>query len=248
VFRGEKMKYGVIPCAGQGKRMGFLSYVLPKTLFPVWEKPLLHLIVENMLKLGVEKIFFIVNYKKEVVKEYLERTEFSRNFERHFIEQKELKGIAHAINLTKDFIDDDFICILGDDLTIAKSLDNLVKCFHDNNAILVEGAVPENDREILRSTCSIQIGPENKITKIVEKPEDPPSNIRGTGIYLFSPKIFDYIEKTPVSTIRNEIEITDTINLVAKDNKAYLGFIEGINVNINSMMDLFEAWKLMKNA
>jgi len=242
------MKYGVIPCAGQGRRMGFLSHVLPKTLFPVWEKPLLHLIIENMLKLGVEKIFFIVNYKKETVKEYLERAEFTKNFNRHFIEQKELKGIAHAISLTKDFIDDDFICILGDDLTITQGLDNLVKCFRDNNAILVEGAVPENNREILKSTCSIEIGPENKINKIVEKPETPSSNIRGTGIYLFSPKIFDYIEKTPVSNIRNEIEITDTINLVAQDNKAYCGFIDGINVNINSMKDLFEAWNLMKHA
>lgn len=241
------MKYGVIPCAGSGTRMGFLSYFFPKTLLPVWERPLLHSIIENMLKLNVREIFLIVNYKKELIREYLNNTKFSENFNYEFVEQEELKGIAHAISLVENYVERDFVCILGDDFTLG-NLQNLVECFYENNALVVEGVVYEKNEEVLKSTCNLKIDDKKRILEIREKPTIPFSNLRGTGVYIFSTKIFDYIRKTPVSKTRNEIEVTDTINLIAKDGKAYGEFIDGINININTIHDLFKAWKVVSES
>jgi len=70
--------------------------------------------------------------------------------------------------------------------------------------------------------------------------------LRGCGIYVFQSEIFKYIEKTPLSPLRRESEITQTIALVAKDGKAYAEFINGVNININSCEDLLQASLLAK--
>ncbi len=200
-----------------------------------------------MLNLGVETVFLIVNFKKELIKAYIKKARFSRQLTCKFIEQKELNGIAHAISLAEPYLKEEFVCILGDDFSIA-NLQKLVERFYRCEATVVEGAVKETKIKILKSTCCMTAGDDNKILKITEKPSNPSSNLRGTGVYIFSPEIFKYIRKTPFSKKRNEIEITDTINLVAKERKAYFELLDGINININTLEDLFKAWSLAKNA
>ncbi len=73
------------------------------------------------------------------------------------------------------------------------------------------------------------------------------SNYRGIGVYLFDPQVFDYIDLTPVSTKRNEKEITDTIGLMADQGRAYAALIDGTNINVNTSVDLLEATKLLIN-
>jgi len=70
--------------------------------------------------------------------------------------------------------------------------------------------------------------------------------IRGCGVYVFSPEIFDYIRSTPVHPIRREKEITLTINNLAKINKAYGFLMDGENININDPDELLKASQLFK--
>ena len=100
--------------------------------------------------------------------------------------------------------------------------------------------------DILRATCCLELDQERRIVRIVEKPEEPFSYLRGCGIYLFQTDIFKYIEETPLSPLRGESEITQTIALVSKDGKAYGEFINGVNININSCEDLLQASLLTK--
>ena len=97
-----------------------------------------------------------------------------------------------------------FTVILGDDLTIVKSLRNLVETFWDKSAWVVEGVVPENDLDVLKRTCCVALKKTGEIKEIIEKPVLPKSNLRGTGIYLFDSKVFDFIEATPISNTRGE--------------------------------------------
>ncbi|MCM8791844.1 MAG: nucleotidyltransferase family protein [Candidatus Omnitrophica bacterium] len=243
----RSIRIGVIPAAGSGVRLGYLGKILPKCLLPVYDKPLLYYIIKNMSMGGVRKIYIIVNYKKELIFEYI-RTDSNlfKNIKVKFIFQKELKGIAEAILLVKNFIDGPFITILGDDASFIFSLDNLVDLFYKKKAVVVEGIAKEKDSNILKNTCCLNIDREKRIIKIKEKPRSPFSNLRGTGIYIFRPEIFDYIENTPISNIRNEREITDTINLIASKKLAYVDFLKGINININSCSDLLNAWLVFR--
>jgi glucose-1-phosphate thymidylyltransferase len=236
-----KIRVGVIPAAGEGRRLGYLSSILPKCLFPVYDKPIIHYVVENMANIGVETIYLIVNYQKEKIKEYFKRVKHEIGVDISYVEQKPLLGIAHAIMLTKEFIDEPFVAILGDDCTITNSLSNLVDAFFEKNATVVEGVVKEEDENMLRSTCCVRLNSNKQIVEIIEKPKKIFSNIRGCGVYLFKSDVFEHIEKTPISSIRNEIEVTQTIDLIAKTGKAYGEFINGLNVNINSYEDLLRA-------
>jgi dTDP-glucose pyrophosphorylase len=194
--------------------------------------------------MGVEDVYMIVGFKKEIIQEYFGNGE---DFGLHitYIDQNPPRGIAHAISLAKNFISEPFSVILGDDLTITDSLNNLVETFWENDALVVEGAVPENNVEAIKRACSIALDDDCKIKEIIEKPLAPNSNLRGIGVYLFNPKVFDFIEMTPASSKRDEKEITDTIGLIAKKGRAYAALINGMNINVNTSSDLMVATKLL---
>jgi len=213
-----KLHVGVIPAAGQGKRMGYLSNILPKPLFPIFDKPILHYVIDNMISVGIDYLVIIVYHQKEKIIEYLNKADLGVQIE--LVKPKFLpQGIAMSILNAEKYVDEPFMVILGDDLTITPSLNNLVSSFFTKNALALEGVVKETNKHILSSTCCVHLDSENRIIDIIEKPLNPPWNIRGCGIYIFRTDIFDLIKQTPLSKVRNEVEITDTLRLVAKLGK-----------------------------
>lgn len=245
-MRTYKFKVGVIPAAGKGKRLSDLplTRVLPKPLLPVLNKPILEYVIENMKKMGVEEVNLIVGFKKEIIKEYFGAGE-DFGIRINYIDQPDPQGIAQAIELAKEYVKEPFVVMLGDDFTIAHSFDNLVKDFFKFKALAVEGVVLEEKTEILQRSCEVLLDENQKISNIEEKPKLPKSNIRGCGIYLFDPKVFDYIQKTPIMPPREEKEITNTIKLISSQGLAVGSFIKGINININTLADLVEAMHLL---
>lgn len=237
----RKIRVGIIPAAGQGTRMGYLSSILPKCLFPVYDRPIIHHVAENMIKVGVERILIVVHYQKEKIIEYFHNAEVKLPVEIEFVEQSSLQGIANAVALSRDGITEPFLVILGDDCTITKSLSNVVELFYRNDATVVEGTIEEKDPKVLKSTCCLQVNKNKQITRIVEKPRSPISSIRGCGVYVLHPRFFDYIENTVPSKTTGKVEMTDVIGVAASDGGAYGEPILGSNVNINSYEDLLRA-------
>jgi dTDP-glucose pyrophosphorylase len=242
----KKIKIGIIPAAGKGSRLSdlLLTRVLPKPMLPILNKPLLEYALTNMKSVGVEEVYIIVRSKKEIIREYFGNGE-DFDLKITYIEQNPPRGIAHAMSLARCLISEPFAVILGDDLTITRSLNNVVKTFWEKKAIAVEGAVFEEDIDAIKRACCVVLKTDGQITEIIEKPLIPKSNLRGIGVYLFDPLVFDYIEMTPVSTKRNEKEITDTIGLVSKEGRAYAALINGSNINVNTSFDLTAATKLL---
>jgi dTDP-glucose pyrophosphorylase len=244
----DKIRVGVIPAAGHGRRLSSLplTRVLPKCLLPILSKPILGYVIDNLKKIGVEEVYMIVGFKKELIQEYFEDGhDFGVNIK--YVVQPEPLGIAQAIGLTKELVSEPFAVVLGDDLTITESLENLVNLFFAEHAICVEGMVYEKNIENLRQACCYSLDKKGKILSGEEKPSAPKTNIRGCGVYVFDPNVYDYIEETPLSPPRNEREITNTIRTLADKGLAYGAFIDGVNINVNTSKDLIEATKLLLN-
>lgn len=243
----KKIKIGIIPAAGAGARLGYLSNLLPKTLFPIYDRPILHHIINIMEFLGIEDIYIIVNIHKEKIKEYYKNIKKDLKSRLHFVEQKKLDGLANAILIIKKYTKNQpFLVILGDECIIADSLEPMVDLFFNTKSIAAEAVIKEEDKDILRQTCSANVDKDGKILEILEKPDDPPYMIRGCGIYLFRPEIFEFIRNTPPHPIRKEKDITSVINNVARTEKAYGYFINGHNININDYEELLKANLLIK--
>lgn len=243
----KRIKIGVIPAAGAGARLGYLSNLLPKTLFPVYDRPILHHIINLMEFLGIEDIYIIVNVHKEKILEYYKNIKTGLKSRLHFIEQKKLNGSANAILLIEKYTKKQpFLVILGDECIIADSLEPMIDLFFSTKSIAVEAVIKEEDKDILKQTCSANLDRDGRILEILEKPDDPPYMIRGCGIYLFRPEIFEFIRNTPPHPARKEKDITSVINNVAKLKKAYGYFINGYNININDYEELLKANLLIK--
>jgi len=241
-----KIKYGLIPAVGEGTRMGYLSNLLPKCLFPLYDRPILHYIIDQMERVGIEKIFIATKTHKEKIREYVNTIKGDIKPRIFLIERRKLGTLNDTILSGEKYLKEPFMVILGDDCTIINSLDGMVKEFFRKKPIVIEGIVREKDKKVLRETCCAKLDREGKIVEILEKPDRPPYKLRGCGVYIFDPKIFHYIKRTKKNKAEKQLGITETINTVAKEGLACGYILKGHNVNINNYDDLIKANLLLK--
>ena len=207
-----KMK-GVILHGGHGTRLRPLTHTGPKQLLPIANKPMSQYCIESLCDAGVTDIAIIVGgLGSNKVKEYYGNGEkFGVNLT--YIEQDFPRGIAHAVNLCKEFVcNEKFVVFLGDNIIqkpISEFSSNFEKSNYDASILLCEVVNP--------SRFGIAVVKNEKIQKIMEKPKNPPTNLAVTGIYFLTPKIFDVISRQKPSA-RNELEITDALEMLLKEN------------------------------
>ncbi len=129
-----------------------------------------------------------------------------------YIQQDFPRGIAHAIGLCEDFINNEkFLVFLGDNI-IQKSINEFGIEFEKSNvAATILLCEVENP-----SRFGIADIKDGQIKKIIEKPKNPPTNLAVTGIYFLTPVIFDIIKKLKPSW-RNELEITDALDMLLNE-------------------------------
>ena len=194
----------VILAAGEGKRMHPLTFTRPKVMLPIANKPILEWNLINSKKAGLKEFIFVVGYKSEMVRDYFGNGK-KWNVKIDYVNQGKPQGTAHAINMVEKFVDN-FIVLCGDTIF---GVNDIKKIIQKKASIgIVEVEHPEEYGIIETKN--------NKLIKIYEKMGEPFSNMINAGIYNFDKKIFDYIKKTTKST-RGEYEITDSINMNAKE-------------------------------
>ena len=235
----NKIKIGVIPAAGRGLRAYPKTKFIPKPLIEIENKPILQRNIEIMRdSLGVKNIYVIVNHFKSKIQDYFGNgSKFGVNL--NYVVQEQLSGIGSAIYLLKDKINENFVVILGDEIYIDSNHADLLKTaekYKDYDAIC--SFLEVNDRKKIQRNFSA-VFVDNRIKSLIEKPKNPKNNFLGCGTYVFSPRIFKYIEKTPKSKLRNEVEITDAINNLALEiKKVYPFFLKGDYTNITNVDDI----------
>jgi len=214
----------LILAGGKGTRLKPLTNTITKQLIPVANKPILFYAIDQVSEAGIREIGIIISPETgRFVKEAV--GDGSRwGCDITYILQPEPLGLAHAVKVSRDFLEDSpFIMHLGDTL-IEVSVAALVTRFRETNpdALIVLQQV--SDPNILKKVGVVQLNRAGKVVSIVEKPQVPLGKHALVGIYLFNSAIHEAISGIKPSW-RNELEITDAIRELIRIGKKVESFV-----------------------
>jgi glucose-1-phosphate thymidylyltransferase len=230
---------GLILSGGYGTRLRPITYSQQKQLIPVANKPILFYAIEDVIEAGAKGIGIIVGPNKEQVIETVESENWDAEID--FIYQDEPKGLAHTILVAEEFLDEDFVMYLGDNI-LREGIVEHAKKFEENryNASIMLTEV-ENPQQF----GIAELNENGTIKKLIEKPEVPPSNLALVGIYFFKSVILEACKSIKPSW-RNELEITDAIQWLI-DNGYEVGWtkVEGWWKDTGKPEDILEANRLI---
>src|SRR2546425_6644191 len=236
-----KMK-GLLLAGGHGTRLRPLTYTGNKHMLPMAKKPMLMYGIEHLRSAGIKEIGIVLGPLQEGIREYFgDGSKF--NVRITYIEQPDPKGIAHAVLISRKFLDaDSFIVYLGDNL-LKESIPKLAKEFDNSSADVMVVLTKVNDPNRF-GVVKIE---NEKIVKVVEKPKQFLSDLALTGVYFFRPSIFPAIETLKPSW-RNELEITEAIQSILEGGgKVTYRMVSGWWKDTGRPEDILEANQLVLN-
>lgn len=207
---------GIILSGGRGTRLRPITHTGPKQLVPVANKPVIEYAIEDLRDVGITDIGVVLgNTGREEIQEHLgDGSRFGVDVS--YIVQGNPLGVAHAIGCARDFVrDDDFVVYLGDNI-LKRGIRELVTSFRNGD---YSGSIALNHVDDPQQFGVADVDEEGDVHRLVEKPEDPPSNLALIGVYVFSPSIFDAIDRLEPSW-RGEFEITDAIQHLLDEDHA----------------------------
>ena len=203
---------GVIIAGGTGSRLFPLTKVVNKNILAVYDKPLIYYPILTLKDAGINQILIISG--RGHAGQYLDLLGSGQELgvRLAYEIQEEPGGIAQAIGLAESFCEGDrFMSLLGDNI-IGDRLGHAVKTFEEQGkgAKVLLKYVDDPERF---GVARIE---EDRIVEIIEKPEEPPSNLIVTGIYMYDDRAFDFIRSLDPSP-RGELEVTDLNNCYVKE-------------------------------
>lgn len=217
----------VIPAAGKGTRWAPVSGYLPKEMLPLIDRPVTDWVINEAIDSGCKKIIVVINSRKEVIKNYiLKNNKLCNKAQFEFVYQEEAFGIAHAILLCQNLIDNQpFAVALPDLPTISRIpvLKQVIQSYEksDHNSHIVSFDTFSSETLHLYGECLLQAEKNNSLkiihfcpsTDMADKPHHYGINTRMSGRFIFTPQIFPIIED--LMKFRTDEEISDRSALKA---------------------------------
>lgn len=209
---------GLILSGGAGTRLRPITHTSAKQLVPIANKPILFYGIEAMVHAGITEIGIIISPETgDDIREGVgDGSSFGATVT--YLLQDAPLGLAHCVLIAKDFLgDDEFVMYLGDNM-LEQDLVGFVNEFSEQRAAAAasEGAVGPSAQILLakvddpRSFGVAEVTPEGAVVRLVEKPDDPPSDLALVGVYLFDHHVHGAVASIEPSP-RGELEITDAI-------------------------------------
>lgn len=219
----------VIMAGGKGTRLDPLTKILPKPLIPVGEKTMVEHIIDNFKTFGLEKFYFILNYKGTMIEAYFNSIE--KDYQIEFIWEKEFLGTAGGLKLLENKLKGDFVVSNCDILVKADFYD--VYNYHKDNESCLTSITSIQHHKIPYGVVNIQNG--GKIKNIEEKPEY--SFQINTGVYFLNSEVFKYIPDNKY------FDMPELIKSLINNNKKVLAY----PVNESNYMDMgqWEDYKMV---
>lgn len=191
----------VILAAGKGTRLRPLTEHTPKPLVAVAGMPLLDHIAAA-LPSAVDELIIVVGYLGDQIKDHCGAEYFGKKVT--YVTQVEQRGTGHALWLCKDLLRGRFLFMFADD--IHGKADIARACSYTRSMLTLTTETPERFGIVVRN-------PDGTLAEFVEKPENPPSNLASTGVFVLDTNIFNYELKTET---KGELYHTDVIKEYAK--------------------------------
>jgi len=196
----------IIPLAGFGTRLRPHTFTKPKPLVSVAGKPVLGHILDKLVGLDIEEIVYVVGYMGDQIRDYVEA---NYAFPSRYIEQKDLRGQAHAIYLVKDYVSGPVLIIFVDTIFEA---DLASLSSEQADGVLYVKEVDDPRR------FGVVITRGGFITQLVEKPNTPVSNLAVIGLYYIrdSQVLMDCIAELIEKDIKTQGEyfLADALQLM----------------------------------
>ncbi len=259
-----KIRRAVIPVAGKGTRFLPATKQVPKEMIPIINLPMIHYVVEEAILSGIEQVVFITASGKNAIEDYFDRNFDLEDFlvkngkikelelvkqigsmvEVTSIRQKEQLGLGHAVLCAKDVVGNEpFAVILGDEIVrgpnpVTKQLIEVSNRFNGSSVVgvmeidkaqtykygVVKGNFVDSDKKTMKMETMVE----------KPKPEVAPSNLATPGRYVFTPDIFDALKVIPKG-VGGEYQLTDAINMLAKNKEVYAHVFEGNRFDTGSI-------------
>jgi len=207
----------IIPVAGFGTRMRPHTLTHPKVLLPVADRPMIAHIVDKIIADGIDEIVFVVGYLGDKVEEFIRQ---NYQVKASFVEQKEFLGLGHAIYTAGDFISDEPIFIVLGDTIYDVELKPALKSKTSSLGV-------KKIDDPRRFGIAV-LDEKGFVTKLVEKPKKPVSNLTLVGLYYFKngntlKKALAQLIKKNIRT-KNEYQLTDAIQLMINQGEKITTF------------------------
>jgi UTP--glucose-1-phosphate uridylyltransferase len=262
-----KVRKAVIPAAGLGTRFLPATKSQPKEMVPVIDKPTIQYVVEEAVGAGITDILVITGRGKRAIEDHFDRNfelEFyleqgkkddeleqvqaiSEMADIHYIRQRDPLGLGHAVSVARQHVGSEpFAVLLGDDIMVddSKLLKSMLDVYERYGRSVV--AVLEVAREDIKNYGCVtpEVMEENlvRVRSIVEKPkpEDAPSNLAVIGRYVFTPEIFDALDRiTPGAG--GELQLTDAMSLLLETQTVFGYSFETGRYDIGKKIDFLRA-------
>jgi len=237
----------VIPAAGLGTRFLPVTKSQPKEMLPVVDKPSIQYVVEEAVAAGLRDILIITGRGKHAIEDHFDRNfELEHYLEQsgkldqlddvkvvndmadiHYIRQRDPLGLGHAVNVAREHVGNEpFAVLLGDDIMVddAQLLNSMLDVYEREHASVL--ALLEVTPEEIASLGCAEVEMVNetlgRIVSLVEKPkpEEAPSNLAVIGRYVFTPSIFDALDRIEPG-VNGEYQLTDAIALLLDSEPVY---------------------------
>jgi len=234
----------VVLAAGQGTRLRPLTETKPKGMVEVNDKPILTHCFEQVVDLGADEIVVVVGYMKQAIIDHY-GDEF-QGVPITYAHQREQLGLAHALLCVEEHIEGDFMLMLGDNIFDA-NLEDVIRRHNEDraDAVFLTEEVPWEEASRY-GVCNTNAYGE--ITEVVEKPDEPESNLVMTGFYTFTPAIFHACKLVQPSN-RGEYELSDAVDLLIRSGRTIDAFrIDGWRIDVGYPEDRERAEQRLQEA
>ncbi|MBF0281233.1 MAG: UTP--glucose-1-phosphate uridylyltransferase GalU [Zetaproteobacteria bacterium] len=256
----------VFPVAGMGTRFLPATKATPKEMLPILDKPLIQYGVEEALSAGMKDVIMVTGRGKRAIEDhfdisveleanlrsagkgdlYEQVSQVARMANIAYIRQKEPKGLGHAVLCARDWVGDEcFGVSLADELMVSeKSALSQLRDLHEKTGASVVGLVRVPADKVSRYGIVAAHDEDGllRIDRLVEKPAiaDAPSDMALMGRYIFTPRLFDYLEKQTPGSL-SEIQLTDAMDGLAKEEPMYGVILDGARFDAGNPVGFLQA-------
>jgi UTP--glucose-1-phosphate uridylyltransferase len=247
-----EIKTAVIPVAGKGTRFLPVTRAVAKELLPLVDTPIIHHIVLEAARAGIERIVLITSKGKQALVDYFDTEqigdELLRKIDIISVRQSVARGLGHAVLCARPVVGKEpFALLLGDDVidsdvSVTKQLID-ISSQYDQSPVVGVMEVSDEDtskygivggKEVAQGTYLLD--------KLVEKPQASvaPSRLAIPGRYVLTPDIFDFLENAQPG-VQGEIQLTDSLQALAKKRKMYAYQFKGKRFDAGDKFGYLEA-------